>query len=75
MPSLDILGWNFKKLMTYLKLASSNFLTCKLSSKNRKTLNLGPKTPYLGIVGLQPNKNYYQIVNLHHRIYETFIQD
>ena len=75
MPLLGILSWNFKKLMTYLKLASSNFLTCKLSSKNKKTLNLGPKIPYLGIVGLQPNKNCYQIVNQHHRIYETFIQE
>ena len=57
--------------MSYLKLASSNLLTCNVSSKNKKTLNLGPKIPYLGIFGLQFNKNYYQIFNQYSRICET----
>ena len=33
---LSILGWNFKKLMPYLKSASSNLLTCNVSSKTKK---------------------------------------
>ena len=57
--------------MSNLKSASSNLLTCKVSSKNKKILNLGPKIPYLGIFGLQFNKNYYQIFNQHIRICET----
>ena len=40
--------------MSYLKSASLNFLRCKVSCKNKKTLNLGPK---------QFNKNYYKIFN------------
>ena len=54
-----------------MKSASSNLLTCKVSSKNKKKINLGPKIPYLGIFGLQFNKNYYQIFNQHIRMYET----
>ena len=57
--------------MLYLKSASSNLLTSKVSSKNRKTLNLGPKIPYLGIFGLQVDKNYSEIFNQHPRICET----
>ena len=57
--------------MSYLKLASSNLLTCNVSSKNKKTLNLGPKIPYLGIFGLQFNRNYYQIFNQYSRIWKT----
>ena len=40
---MGILGWNFKKLISYLKSTFSNLLTCKVSSKNKKNLNLGPK--------------------------------
>ena len=68
---LGILDWNFKNLMSNLKSASSNLLTCKNSSKNKKFLNLGAKIPYLGIFGPQFNKNYYQIFNQHTRICET----
>ena len=46
-----------------MKSASSNLVAWKVSSKTKKTLNLGPKIPYLGIFGLQFNKNYYQILN------------
>ena len=65
------MGWNFKKLMSNFKSASSNLLKCYVSSKNKKVLNLGPEIPYLGIFGLQFNKNYYQIFNQHTRICET----
>ena len=68
---MGVLGWNFKKLMSNLKSASSNLLTYKDSSKNKKNLNLGPKIPYSGIFGLQFNKNYYQIFNQHTQICET----
>ena len=57
--------------MSYLKSASSNLLTCNVSSKNKKTLNLGPKVPHLGIFELQFNKNYYQVFNQYSRIFET----
>ena len=40
--------------------------------KNKKNLNLGAKIHYLGIFGLQFNKNYYQIFNQHLRIHENF---
>ena len=65
------MGCNLKKLMPYLKSASSNLLSCNFSSKNKKTLNLGPKIPYLVIFGLQFNKNYYHIFNQYYRINET----
>ena len=55
-----------KKLMPYLKSGSSNLLTCKVSSKKKKTLNLGPKTHYLDIFRLQFNKNYFKIFDQHH---------
>ena len=32
---LSILGWNFKRLMSYLKSTSLNLLTCKVSSKTK----------------------------------------
>ena len=57
--------------MLYLKSATSNLLTCKVSSENKKTLNLGPKIPYLGIFGLQFNKDFYKFFNQHPRICET----
>ena len=57
--------------MSCLNSASSNLLTCKVSSKNKKTLNLGQKIPYSGIFGLQFNKNYYQIFNQYPQIFKT----
>ena len=41
---------------------------CNVSSKNKKTLNLGRKIPYLGIFGVQFN---YQIFNQYSRICKT----
>ena len=57
--------------MSNLKSASSNLLTCKVSSKNNKKLNLGPNIPHLGIFGLQFSKNHYQIFNQHTLLCET----
>ena len=57
---MAILGWNFKKLMLYLKSTFPNLLTCKVSSKKKKTLNLGPKFLFQN-----------QTFNQHPRIYET----
>ena len=51
--------------MSYLKSATSNLLKCNVPSKNKKTLNLAPEIPYLGIFGLQFNKNYDEIFNQH----------
>ena len=39
--------------------------------KQKNPLNLRPKIPYLGIFGLQFNKNYYKIFNQYSRICET----
>ena len=52
--------------MLYLKSASSNLVTFKVSSKNKKTLKLDPKLPYLDIY-----KENCQIFNQHPRICET----
>ena len=52
--------------MLHLKSASSNLVTFKVSSKNKKTLKLDPKLPYLDIY-----KENCQIFNQHPRICET----
>ena len=62
------LGWNFRKLVSYLKSIFCNLLTCNVSFKNKKILNF---ELYLGIFGLKFNKNYYQIFNQYSRICET----
>ena len=55
----------FQPKIKIFKFKSEIVLTAKVPSKNKKTLSLGPKIPYLGIFGLQFNKNYYQIFNQH----------
>ena len=42
----------FKKILSYLKSASSNLSICKNFAKQQLCLNLGPKMPYLCIFGL-----------------------
>ena len=64
-PKVKILKFGTK--MLHLKSASSNLLTCNVSSKNKNTLNLESKVTYLGIFGLQFNKNYCQIFNQYSR--------
>ena len=48
------LGKNFKKLLSYLKSASLNMW------KTQKYLNLGPKMPYLGILGKNFKKTIFR---------------
>ena len=58
-------GLEFQKISNLKSVFSiSNLLTCKVSSKNKKCLNLGPKIPYLGVFGLQFNKNKFLISTL-----------
>ena len=42
------LGYNFEKLLPYLKSALSSFSKCKFSWKRKKTSNVAPKMSYLG---------------------------
>ena len=44
--------WNLKKILSYLKSASSNLSNYKNLGKNENTY-LDPKISYLGIFGLQ----------------------
>ena len=46
----------FEKLLLYLKSASSNLPKCKKLFKTKKKVNLGPKMPYLGILGCKFEK-------------------
>ena len=41
--------WNFKTLLSYLESTPSNLWNMKILWKNKKSLNLGRKRPYLGI--------------------------
>ena len=43
--------------MSYLKLAPSNSLNCKIWQTKTKMPKLGPKMPYWGIFGLQFENN------------------
>ena len=61
----------FQPKIKIFKFKSEIVLIAKVPSKNKKTLSLGPKIPYLGIFGLQFNKNYYQIFNQHSWICEN----
>ena len=56
MPNLGVLGSNFEKLFSYLKLAPSNLSYCKVWGKI-KSINLGPKVPDLGTFGLEFENN------------------
>ena len=63
-------GYNLKILLSYLK--SSNLSNVKISWKNKKCLNLGPKMPYLSIFGQELlfliifNNFYYCHIWNHH---------
>ena len=56
-----------EKIVSHLR----KIVSQQVSSKNKKTLNLWPKVPYLGIFGLQFNKNIYRIFN-HHLSFKIF---
>ena len=51
MPHLGVLCSIFEKLLSYLKTAPSNSSNCKVCYKNKKSLNLGSKIPYLVALG------------------------
>ena len=52
------LGWNLKKILSSLKSAPSNLSVCKISQKNKKYQNLGPKMHDLGTFGLEFENNF-----------------
>ena len=56
MPYLEYFWARISKLLSYLKLASSNLSNCIISGKKQKCLNLGPKMPYLSIFGIEFQK-------------------
>ena len=63
------MGWNFRKLMPYLKSASSNLLICKISSKNKKKIKLVTKISILET--FKTFNQTYETFNQHPRIWET----
>ena len=60
------LGWNFRKLLWYLKSAPSNLSNAEFREKMKI---LGAKLPYLRIFGLEFSKDYCHIWNRHPWIY------
>ena len=57
MPYLGILARFLEKLLSYLKLAPSNFAYLQNFTKKQNFLNLRPKMPDLGILGLEFENN------------------
>ena len=57
MPYLGVLDSNFEKPLLYLKSTPLSLPYCKVWCKRQKSLNLGPKMPYLGIFGLEVENN------------------
>ena len=51
-------GQNLKTALSSLKSVHINFSNCKILRRNKKLLNLGPKTPYLVIFG----KNFWKTI-------------
>ena len=65
-------GLKFQKTNVVFEISILAFVNKQnFIQKQRKTVNLGPKIPYLGIFGQQFRKNYFQIFNQHRRICET----
>ena len=58
------LGWNLKKLLSYLKSALSSLSNGKTSQKNPKRLHLGPKMPSF-FEKLEFSKKCCHITNQH----------
>ena len=53
----------FQKTNVEFEISILEFINMQSFIQNQKTLNLGPKIHYLGVFGLQLNKNYHQIFN------------
>ena len=56
-------GLEFQKTNAVFEISILEFVNMQRFIQNQKTLNLGKKIHYLGIFGVQFNKNYYQIFN------------
>ena len=67
---LGVLGGNFKNLNSYLKSTPSNLCYCKVLFKHKKSLNLSPRIPDLGILGLEFENNIviFEFVKFESRI-------
>ena len=57
-------GLEFQKLVLF-EISIFEFVNMQSFIQKQKTLNLGPKIPYLCIFALKFNKNHYQIFNQH----------
>ena len=60
---IGYLGLEFQKTNAVFEISILKFVNMQRLIQNQKTLNLGPKIHYLGVFGLQLNKNYHQIFN------------
>ena len=63
MHYLRIFGLEFEKSISVFEISILVFPNCKVSRKKQKCLNLGPKTPYLGICRLE-FKNVIVIIEI-----------
>ena len=54
-------GLEFQKTNAIFEISILEFVNMQSYIQKQKTLNLGPKIPYLGIFRLQFNKDCYQI--------------
>ena len=61
----------FQKSNILFVISFREFVSRQSFIQNKKTLNLSPKAPYLGIFGLQFNKNYCKIFKQHSQICEN----
>ena len=61
----------FQKTNVAFEISILEFGNMQSFIQKQKNFKPGPKKPYLGIFGLQFNKDYYQIFNQHPRICET----
>ena len=61
----------FQKSNILFVISFREFVIRQSFIQNKKTLNLSPKAPYLGIFGLQFNKNYCKIFKQHSQICEN----
>ena len=57
MSYLGVLDSNFEKPLSYLTWLPSNLFYSTVWCNNKKSLNLGPKIPYLGNLGFEFENN------------------
>ena len=71
MSYLGIFGLEFKSDVVIFEISSLDFVWLQNFVKKLKCLDLGPKMPYLDILGIKSSKNYCRIWNQHPRIRQT----